>query len=565
MDLKRYKKKLQTNCKAEGLCESPIVRNIGGHESIFNENKYRTLINSKLSFAIDKSKAKNFFRLIKNEIQNILGIKVNYRELSTKYLKMKNKWYVNDRILDSLRFTDYVLPTASLNQFKRNLVEIFKEKSVYFEYIIVLYKSMNPQRYTKYIINSEYFKDIDTLEKAYWLGFLLAECHIRATNSFSLGLSVTDGILIKDFCKAIGFDYRRIGYSRKILKSGKIGREFRVDFSDKDFVENLIDKGIPKKMKSDVIRFPYWMFSDKRLVMAMLLGYFDGDGTHGYKYPNSLKKEKQHNLFPRIRSNSRQLLEDIKSYFDIKYDINPESEMFSLTFEKELFNELIDNYKNSLERKRFEYRDREVKFKIPKETLIKLYDKGWTDYRIAGYHLTKYSIKIDPNTVDFYAKKWNIQRSSDPMLRWRLTIKLLGESWSLDEIYTKEFGYKYDPTDSYHRYCLKNFYEELFEHDSKIKDTGAILRNIVDIYGNLENNLIVMTQRERVILKSVEGWSLERIYAEVLGYKYDPSNSKHKYLMRKKFQEIFSNDPSIMNSADILERIKEVYNPVNKL
>jgi len=49
------------------------------------------------------------------------------------------------------------------------------------------------------------------------------------------------------------------------------------------------------------------------------------------------------------------------------------------------------------------------------------------------------------------------------------------------------------------------------------------------------------------------------------GYKYDPSNSKHKYLMRKKFQEIFSNDPSIMNSADILERIKEVYNPVNKL
>lgn len=74
-----------------------------------------------------------------------------------------------------------------------------------------------------------------------------------------------------------------------------------------------------------------------------------------------------------------------------------------------------------------------------------------------------------------------------------------------------------------------------------------------------------MTQRERVILRSVEGWSLERIYAEELGYKYDPSNSKHKYLMRKKFQEIFSNDPLIMNSADILEKIKEVYNPANKL
>jgi hypothetical protein len=91
------------------------------------------------------------------------------------------------------------------------------------------------------------------------------------------------------------------------------------------------------------------------------------------------------------------------------------------------------------------------------------------------------------------------------------------------------------------------------------------LRKIVEVYGKLDNNPLVMTDREIVILKRKEGWSVEKIYTEELGYKHDPNASNLRYRMTRKLKEIFKYDPLIIGHKDIIKRIEEVYNPANKL
>jgi len=97
----------------------------------FFKNQKRRFIKSRLDEITEKQEfsVKNFFRLIKIGVEEILDVKLNYRILSADYLAKKNpktskgnKWYVNDRILESLRFGDgYALPTASLIQMKGNI------------------------------------------------------------------------------------------------------------------------------------------------------------------------------------------------------------------------------------------------------------------------------------------------------------------------------------------------------------------------------------------------------------------------------------------------------------
>ena len=59
-----------------------------------------------------------FFRDVKREISNIIGQKITYRVLSKKYLRMKSKWHVNDKILNSKRDSSYIFPW--------NLIKIYK-------------------------------------------------------------------------------------------------------------------------------------------------------------------------------------------------------------------------------------------------------------------------------------------------------------------------------------------------------------------------------------------------------------------------------------------------------
>lgn len=124
------------------------------------------------------------------------------------------------------------------------------------------------------IKNKDYFKKIDSEEKAYWLGFLYADgcVYIRnKTYRVILELSQKDIEQILKFKNAIGCD-------NKIYTSEKYAK---LDIGCKEIVQDLINLGcIPNK--SLKLTFPTEQQVPKYLINHFIRGYFDGDGCISY-------------------------------------------------------------------------------------------------------------------------------------------------------------------------------------------------------------------------------------------------------------------------------------------
>jgi len=211
-------------------------------------------------------------------------------------------------------------------------------------------------------INLNYFKNIDSIEKFYWLGWLFAEAWIsvvqkinRNSQDYYFGIEVecNDMILIKRFIKAIEMNPYKVVVNKRHDK--KDYYMVRVMFSSELFVSNLVNNGFPvasrhTEKKSGVIRMPY--FNDRSLALAFLLGYFDGDGSisSGYRFR------------PRITSKSKEFIKDIQDYFNISYNIETYQyikddgnigKSFKLELPRHLFNQMMDLEIDSLDRKRY--------------------------------------------------------------------------------------------------------------------------------------------------------------------------------------------------------------------
>jgi len=87
--------------------------------------------------------------------------------------------------------------------------------------------------------------------------------------------------------------------------------------------------------KSKIIELPE--LDNRQLYLAFLLGYFDGDGTIGTS---------------KITTGSLKFLEQIKQLFNIPNKIHKRKGAFDLYLGANLFDEMLDNYQNSLPRKR---------------------------------------------------------------------------------------------------------------------------------------------------------------------------------------------------------------------
>ena len=118
--------------------------------------------------------------------------------------------------------------------------------------------------------NINYFENIDTEEKAYWLGFLYADgCVSQDYKYLYVCLSSKDLKHLELFNKCIDSNYK--------IKYRDNNRYISLVISKKKFVEHLIDKGcIPTK--SLILKFPTEDQVPKELIRHFIRGYFDGDG-----------------------------------------------------------------------------------------------------------------------------------------------------------------------------------------------------------------------------------------------------------------------------------------------
>lgn len=187
-----------------------------------------------------------------------------------------------------------------------------------------------------------YFENIDTKEKAYWLGFLYADGNVSHNTTIYIGTHKKDCIIINRFAECIGANKNKI----HINSNNNIMMSLYI--TSKRMFNDLVKHGcVPRK--THVLELP--TLNNRNLYLAFLLGFFDGDGTQGKTV---------------IATASKKFLIQIKNKFNLPFKIHEQKAhqgyinnrlrsfktSYYMFLGGVLFNEMMDNYEHSLPRKR---------------------------------------------------------------------------------------------------------------------------------------------------------------------------------------------------------------------
>ena len=124
----------------------------------------------------------------------------------------------------------------------------------------------------KYTVNNNYFDEINSEDKAYWLGFLSADGYISNNNLIGLALSIKDEEHIYKFKASINATYPVNQYIASGYSTNKYSR---LVINSPQMWESLTALGFTKTKTYD-LRFPKL---DNNLYAHYIRGYFDGDGS----------------------------------------------------------------------------------------------------------------------------------------------------------------------------------------------------------------------------------------------------------------------------------------------
>lgn len=140
----------------------------------------------------------------------------------------------------------------------------------------------------KYKVNEEFFKEINSNKKAYWLGFLMADGTMREyrNNKYQLSfeLKEEDKYIIENFNNDIESNYL-VSISNN---SNYNTKRARLIITNHNFTKHLIAKGIiPQKTGQEIIP------SDipKDFVKDFIRGFFDGDGSIQFTHKNRVRSK----------------------------------------------------------------------------------------------------------------------------------------------------------------------------------------------------------------------------------------------------------------------------------
>lgn len=155
------------------------------------------------------------------------------------------------------------------------------------------------ERTSKYSANYDVFENIDTPEKAYWLGFIAADgCNYQREHNASVIINIHQQDIehlkkFKEFCNSdanITTYIATEGFSNNTPMC-------KLVLNSKKMSADLSDKGITPR-KSLTLEPPK---IDKEFYLPFIMGYFDGDG--------SISKTNQHNNYTMSIQGTREMLE----------------------------------------------------------------------------------------------------------------------------------------------------------------------------------------------------------------------------------------------------------------
>jgi len=145
-----------------------------------------------------------------------------------------------------------------------------------------IYRTLKKQGLTKswgthkYQCNWDFFKIINSQEKAYWLGFLYADGAV-VRDGVAINLQWKDRNHLQKFLNCLHSNHgitKQVFYDKKYKK---FRTRARIIISSRSMVRDLINKGCPQK-KTNIIRWPAENIVPTHLLIHFFRGYFDGDG-----------------------------------------------------------------------------------------------------------------------------------------------------------------------------------------------------------------------------------------------------------------------------------------------
>ena len=287
------------------------------------------------------------------------GIKtVKPKLISRKILKKASDYYINNEIS--------TIDCAKKFKIGKNTLRAYLQ-----EHNLI----KNPKNYQKDIsYNENFFDNIDTEEKAYWLGFIMADGSTRLNKQnnpaqTSIEISKRDIEILNAFKNSIESNHIIRERSRRAV-TGKISKICSITISSQHLTKQLVSYGVvPNKTYIGFINEE--IFNDnEELIFHYLRGYSDGDGT--------INKNKGSYVF-KLVIKSESILNTIKKWIkqycniDVKIKLEIDklgsAHRLSIQNKKEYFIFLDKLYKNAniyLDRKYQIYLNHK-KFAVPEE------------------------------------------------------------------------------------------------------------------------------------------------------------------------------------------------------
>lgn len=144
--------------------------------------------------------------------------------------------------------------------------------------------------------NENYFNEIDSSEKAYWLGFIYTDGYVtEKTNRFGMELNIKDMPHIQNFLDCMESNQKirtRIRKNKFESREQEYLESCSFLLNNKRLHDDLINLGVLPN-KSKIIEFPSESILQKEYQLDFIRGLIDGDGTiglfntsNGYKKPH---------------------------------------------------------------------------------------------------------------------------------------------------------------------------------------------------------------------------------------------------------------------------------------
>lgn len=123
-------------------------------------------------------------------------------------------------------------------------------------------------------LDIDYFKNIDTQSKAYWLGFIVADGTI-SKDGYKTSITSKDLEILEKFKAAIKSGHKITTVNTFDKRTNKNYKRYLIQICSKDFVKNIIKHGVTNR-KSYTCDFPK---IKNKYVLDFIRGLFDGDGS----------------------------------------------------------------------------------------------------------------------------------------------------------------------------------------------------------------------------------------------------------------------------------------------